>query len=291
MHLTRARNLRKVKILLDAVERAEKKVSYFALDLMYSELVRTLAVIPEGTFKHVSCFGLWGTYDDGLAWLKRSENASRSKAILSLGSSIGNFTPEEAVPFLAQFAEILENDDVFMVAIDGCQDPDIVYRAYNDRDDVTHRFTMNGLQHANKLLGYEAFRISDWEAVGRYDVEHSRHRAYVVPKKDMTVEGAFVRQGEMIQIEESNKMPGCEVIKLIRLIDEAKKDNRRTRTTEKEIIGSGAELASSVYSDDAGTYCKQYAQKSSILLRPCNHLFCAILSYSYLHFINLSISA
>ena len=76
------RNLRKIKILLDALERANKSVSYYALDLMYDELVRTLALVPEGTYKHVRCAGLWGTYDDGLAWLKQPKNVARPKAIL-----------------------------------------------------------------------------------------------------------------------------------------------------------------------------------------------------------------
>ena len=81
-------NLRKIKILLDALERSRKTVSYFALDLMYTELERTLALVPEGTFNYVKCAGLWGTYDDGLAWLKQGENANRPKAILSMGGCL-----------------------------------------------------------------------------------------------------------------------------------------------------------------------------------------------------------
>jgi len=72
-------------LLLDALERAQKKVSYYALDLMKSELERTLADVP--LYKHVKCFGLHGTYDDGLDWLQREEHAAKPKAILSLGSS------------------------------------------------------------------------------------------------------------------------------------------------------------------------------------------------------------
>ena len=87
----------------------------------------------------------------------------------SMGSSIGNFTPSEAVDFLAQFAAELTPDDLMLIALDGCQDPDRVYHAYNDRGSVTHNFTSNGLKHANKLLGYEAFRTEDWEATGEFD--------------------------------------------------------------------------------------------------------------------------
>lgn len=191
---------------------------------MQSELERTLAAVPAGTFKHVKCFGLWGTYDDGLEWLKTGENADKPKTILSLGSStytkhplawlnvidflpvgIGNFTRPEAEGFVSQFADILKPDDSFVIGLDACQDPDKVYHAYNDRDGVTHRFTMNGLQHANRLLGREAFCTDDWEAVGEYDQVGERHRAFVVPKKDLQVEGVSLKQGEKIRIEESYK--------------------------------------------------------------------------------------
>ncbi len=127
---------------MDALERAGKTASYYALDLMQSELERTLEAVPEGAFKHVKCAGLWGTYDDGLEWLKRPENAKRPKAILSLGSSIGNFTPEEAIPFIAQYTKEMNYDDMLLIALDACQDPKKVYHAYNDRGDVTHNFTM-----------------------------------------------------------------------------------------------------------------------------------------------------
>jgi uncharacterized SAM-dependent methyltransferase len=48
-----------------------------------------------------------------------------------MGSSIGNFTPDEAVDFITQFASELEPEDVMLIALDGCQDADKVYHAYN----------------------------------------------------------------------------------------------------------------------------------------------------------------
>ncbi len=92
----------------------------------YDELVRTFAILPEGSYNHVKCAGLWGTYDDGLAWLKQPRNAAKPKAILSMGSSIGNFRPEEAVDFLAQWFAELSSKDLMLIALDGCQDGDKV---------------------------------------------------------------------------------------------------------------------------------------------------------------------
>lgn len=82
-----SRNLRKVCLLLQAFEEAGKYIDYFALDLSQKELQRTLSHVP--TFKYVSCHGLFGTYDDGVAWLKQPALVNRPKCVLHLGSSIG----------------------------------------------------------------------------------------------------------------------------------------------------------------------------------------------------------
>ncbi|KAK4963386.1 hypothetical protein LTR10_001014 [Elasticomyces elasticus] len=203
-------NLRKVKILLDALEKAQKKVEYYALDLMETELQRTLADVPE--YQYVQCFGLHGTYDDGLAWL---EKVNKPKVVLSLGSSLGNFNRDEAAGFVRHiFNALRSEDDLLFIALDGCQDPGKVYHAYNDSEGVTHDFIANGLRHANRLLGHEAFKQSEWDVVGKYDEEGGRHQAFVVPNRDVEVEGITIKKGEAIRIEESYKYSPTQASKL-----------------------------------------------------------------------------
>jgi len=127
--LTEDSNLRKVSILLRALEVIAKDVDYYALDLSSKELKRTLEQVP--TFKHVRCHGLLGTYDDGLDWLKMPSNKSRPKCVMSLGSSIGNFHRHEAAAFLRGFAEILQSSDSMLIGLDATDDPGKVYHAYN----------------------------------------------------------------------------------------------------------------------------------------------------------------
>lgn len=161
--------------------------------------------MPKGTYNHVHCHGLLGTYDDGLEWLKLPQNDVKSKCILHLGSSIGNFNREEAAQFLKGFAEILKPKDVMLIGIDGCQDQQRVYHAYNDREGKTHEFVRNGLVHANKLLGNDAFKQTEWEVIGEYDVAAGRHQAFYVPLKDIELDGIRFVAGERVRIEESYK--------------------------------------------------------------------------------------
>lgn len=90
-------NLRKINLLLQALESAAKDVDYYALDLDRKELERTLSELPA--YNHVRSHGLWGTYDDGREWLKDPSILQRQKCVASLGSSIGTKTARpEALP-------------------------------------------------------------------------------------------------------------------------------------------------------------------------------------------------
>ncbi|RYP58026.1 hypothetical protein DL771_011362 [Monosporascus sp. 5C6A] len=162
-------NLRKVVHILQALEDAGKNVDYYALDLSKQELSRTLAQLP--TFRHVRCHGLLGTYDDGREWLKKPSVASRPKCV------------------------------------DSCNNPSKIYYAYNDRKGITHQFILNGLRHANDVLGEQAFNLDDWKVIGEYvyDEEGGRHQAFCAPKRDIVVMGETIKAHERIQIEQSLK--------------------------------------------------------------------------------------
>ncbi|KAH8808957.1 C-type lectin protein [Xylogone sp. PMI_703] len=198
-------NLRKVSILLQALEALGKDIDYFALDLSEKELRRTLEQVPA--FDHVKCHGLLGTYDDGLEWLKNPANQSRTKCVMSLGSSIGNFHRHEAADFLRNFSNVLQPSDFFLIGLDATNDSKKVYHAYNDREGLTHEFVLNGLVHANRLLGKEVFNLKDWRVIGEYVYDHEggRHQAFYSPSRNVQFNDIYFEAGERIQVEQSLK--------------------------------------------------------------------------------------
>jgi len=153
----------------------------------------------------VKCYGLFGTYADGLEWLKQPQNRDRPYCIMSIGSSIGNFNRKEAAKFLNEYARILQPNDLMLIGLDACQDEEKVFHAYNDRDGLTHEFIRNGLLHANKLLGEEVFRKHDWEIIGEYNCTLQCHQAFYKATRDVRVEHIKIRAGEEIRVEESYK--------------------------------------------------------------------------------------
>jgi len=204
-------NLRKVNLLLQAIDRLGKDVEYYAVDLSLPELERTFAQIPTEGYRHVRCFGLYGTYDNALQWFKSSDAKSKPKTVLWLGSSLGNFKRHEVPPFLSGFVEFMQVGDTMLIGIDSCKDPERVYHAYNDREGITHEFILNGLKHANEVMGEQAFHPSDWEVIGEFDRDAGRHHAFVSPRKDVLIDGVMILQGERIRIEESYKYSREEV--------------------------------------------------------------------------------
>ncbi|KAJ4380386.1 Ergothioneine biosynthesis protein 1 [Neurospora sp. IMI 360204] len=198
-------NLRKVNLLLQALDNTGKEIDYYALDLSREELERTLAQVPS--FKHVKCHGLLGTYDDGRDWLKAPQNINRQKCILHLGSSIGNFNRSDAAAFLKGFTDVLGPNDKMLIGVDACNDPARVYHAYNDKEGITHEFILNGLRNANEILGETAFIEGDWRVIGEYvyDEEGGRHQAFYAPIRDTMVMGELIRSHDRIQVEQSLK--------------------------------------------------------------------------------------
>lgn len=206
--------MRKVDILLKAFEQAQKTVHYYALDLSLPELKRTFSEISTDDYNYVHLTALHGTYDDALAWLRKPDNHRAPTCVLSLGSSIGNFSRDQAAEFLAEFVKVLGPADQLLIGLDSCQDAGKVFRAYNDRQQVTHRFYRNGLDHVNKLLGYEAFKSTDWEIVGRYDEKLDRHEASYRALSDVSFEGIDFKRGEYLKFEEAYKYSESQALDL-----------------------------------------------------------------------------
>lgn len=200
-----SRNLRKIEILLKEFERVGKHVDYFALDLSLSELQRTFSEVSTEEYEHVGLHGLHGTYDDAVTWLSIPDNRMRPTVVMSMGSSLGNFSRPEAAEFLGRFARLMTPSDMMVIGLDGCKNPEKVYKAYNDKDGVTHQFYENGLAHANEVLGYEAFKPSQWQIVTHFDPVKGQHQAFYSPTQDVSINGIRLPKGEKLVFEEATK--------------------------------------------------------------------------------------
>ncbi|GAA5833679.1 hypothetical protein JCM11251_003203 [Rhodosporidiobolus azoricus] len=154
---------------------------------------------------------------------KRHEK--RATSILWLGSSIGNFTREEAVEFLKGIE--LSEGDTMLIGVDGCADGPRIETAYNDPEGVTRAFILEGVDVAGRTLGEEAAKVlkaDNFEYVNRWNAKVGRHEAYIrakvelcIPLPEGDVKEVTLSAGELLQIEVSYKYTFSEALALFHL--------------------------------------------------------------------------
>ena len=92
---------------------------------------------------------------------------------------------------------------------------DLTYGPTRAVADVS-RFILNGLRHANRVLGETAFLEKDWRVIGEYvcDAEGGRHQAFYAPRRDTIVRGELIGPHERIHVEQSLKYSEAEAAEL-----------------------------------------------------------------------------
>jgi L-histidine Nalpha-methyltransferase len=123
------------------------------------------------------------------------------------GSSIGNFSPDEALQFLRMAAKLLRGGGL-LVGVDLVKDPALLHRAYNDAQGVTAAFNKNLLARANRELGTD-FRPDAFDHYAFYQPQQQRIEMHLVSRRVQTVRlnGHAVRfeQGQTLHTENSHK--------------------------------------------------------------------------------------
>jgi len=126
-----------------------------------------------------------------------------------LGSTIGNFAPDEAVSLLSRVRRRMHGGDVFLMGVDQRKDPRLIEAAYNDAAGVTAEFNRNMLRVVNSLAGAD-FDVDAYDHRAFYnDVDH-RIEMHLVARTPQSVSipgaGDFrIAEGETIRTEISCK--------------------------------------------------------------------------------------
>lgn len=132
------------------------------------------------------------------------------------GSSIGNFTPAQALDFLRQ-ARAAAQGGGMLVGVDLVKPLEVLEPAYDDALGVTAAFNKNLLQHVNRLLGAD-FDVRDWQHLAFFNTGHSRIEMHLLAVRDLVVRWPGVERrfkaGERIHTENSYKyqLPAFEAL-------------------------------------------------------------------------------
>lgn len=157
----------KTRLLLEAALKQQRKLDYVPIDIS-ADFLRQCSIELLGRYDRLRVIALAGEYLEALHALPHS---GAPRLILFLGSSIGNFTYEEAVDFLTHIRREMRPEDRLLIGFDLLKDTATLEAAYNDAKGITAQFNRNVLGRINRELG------------GCFDLNCFRHHAPYIPDK------------------------------------------------------------------------------------------------------------
>jgi len=196
-----AGSLVKVRLLLQAFEAPAR---YLPIDIS-GEHLRDAAGILRSEFAGLDVQPVVADYTQALS-LPPARGAGRRIGFFP-GSTIGNFTPEEALVFLERAAGVLRGGALLLGA-DLVKDPQVLHAAYNDAQGVTAAFNLNLLARANRELGAN-FVPAQFAHYAHYEPVRQRIEMHLVSRVPQEVAVAGQRfaldEGESLHTENSYK--------------------------------------------------------------------------------------
>jgi dimethylhistidine N-methyltransferase len=170
---------KKTKILLRHLLNTNYNFEYRPIDISENALnqleKKLLEELPALTIEP-----LQGTYFDTLKAIGQQQE--KRKVILFLGSNIGNLLHPNAIDFLRQLKDVMQDDDLLFMGMDQKKNPQTILDAYNDNTGITEAFNKNVLRRINSELGgnFEFDNFLHWEV---YDPESGTAKSYLVSKE------------------------------------------------------------------------------------------------------------
>lgn len=182
-----------------------KPASYIAVDIASEFLTGVLSRLRR-TFPDIQIDQVSLDFSGGLGSL--SDRGGCHRLFFYPGSSIGNFTSDEAASFLVSVRNASSPGDWLLIGIDLDKDKEIIEAAYNDPAGITRLFNLNILDHINRLALAD-FDTRYWDHRAHYDTEAKRIEMHLVSTRDQTVcwlgGERFFREDASILTEYSHK--------------------------------------------------------------------------------------
>ena len=206
----------KTRTLLDALFSNGHRPTYRPVDISHTMLnASTTALVSE--YPELMIKAIVSDYGRGLEEISRQRE--RQKVFLFLGSNLGNFTPLEAVDFLAGVRRAMTGDDLLLLGVDLVKPLALLLPAYDDAAGVTAAFNRNLLVRFNRELGAD-FRPECFRHEVRWNQEVQAVEMHLASEGDQVVNlPAIALQisflaGETIHTESSHKYTTASLARL-----------------------------------------------------------------------------
>ncbi|RYE85744.1 MAG: L-histidine N(alpha)-methyltransferase, partial [Myxococcales bacterium] len=206
----------KTQLLLEALVERQGACDFLAIDVSSSALGEAVARLGREA-PRVRVRPLVAHHEEAMAEIERV--APRQLALF-IGSSIGNYTDEEATRLLRQLRLSLRPGAAFLLGTDLRKSPERMVPAYDDAQGVTAAFNLNLLVRLNRELGAD-FDPAAFRHVALWNPERSRIEMHLESRRaqDVQLPALHTRvhfgAGERIHTESSVKYDEAHVDRLL----------------------------------------------------------------------------
>lgn len=202
----------KTRLLLEALLERQASLLYAPVDISRSMLEESSRALLRD-YPGLRIEGVAGEYAAGLRLLP---SLPAPRAVLWLGSNIGNLDRTEACSFLARVRTALDPEDRFLLGVDLRKEIPLLLAAYDDAQGVTARFNLNLLVRLQRELGAE-LPLAAFRHEARWNEAEGRIEMHLVAREPVTLRVAALGRswrleaGESIHTENSCKYAPEEV--------------------------------------------------------------------------------
>jgi len=206
----------KTRLILDVFTTLQDTTEYFPIDISEILTESSEQLLKDYDSLHIT--GIIDTYEGGLEFLKNYDN--KRNLILFLGSSFGNFSPNDGYKFLQKINSTMKSGDLFLIGLDLVKDKQILESAYDDSQGITAEFNLNVLSRINDELDAD-FNLNDFSHHSVYNAEDQRIEMYlkslvnqsvIVSKSNLLLN---LKKDELIHTEHSHKYQLDQIHKLL----------------------------------------------------------------------------
>jgi L-histidine Nalpha-methyltransferase len=162
---------------------------YVAVDISV-DFVRQALNVLQRQHPHLPMTGLGVDFSDGLPLpAELALDPAQPRVLFYPGSSIGNFTPEQALDFLHNLHQGCGSatGSGLLIGVDLLKNAAELEAAYDDALGVTAAFDLNLLLHINRLIGSN-FAVRDWRHRSCFNAAKSRVEMHLQARHAVTVQ-------------------------------------------------------------------------------------------------------
>jgi L-histidine Nalpha-methyltransferase len=193
----------KIRLLL---EHLHEPAVYVPVDISRDYLVAAAEDLAKD-FPHIEILPVAADFTMPFA-LPNPRIMPKRNIVYFPGSTIGNFSSEDALGLLAVMYQEAGEDGGLLIGVDLQKEPAVIERAYNDASGVTAEFNLNILRRINNEFDAN-FALDAFEHLAPYNETLGRIEMYLISLRDQwfTVAGHrfHLREGERILTEHSHK--------------------------------------------------------------------------------------